>query len=301
MQEGTYLLQSVSGGGFIALANGMPYLAYSNSPLTSDEINFWEFKKAGEHWSIGTTVGEHSFYLSGGYYPQTTTNFNNTADDKWVIEKVEDEKYRAIKNLAGGCYFDGRNPLMDELLLTDRDPYSDAYLQWIFVRVEKSGDKMEIVEGELIDRSVPPKENFPVDPGHYLVKSKSGGGFLCALTETAVNIYYTEDPLADKTLHWEILPGAENNYTLMSVYNNAYLTSREKWGYDPELSAEPGYFVIEKVSTENHCSVGMDNHYLDGRNPGMDELLLTARDPYHDGYLMWELVPVLSHVKSARH
>ena len=302
-QEGTYLLQSVSGGGFISISDtGEPYLAYNKHPNKS--ILYWQLEKTGGSWHLRTEIKNVSYFLYGADYYPTTSREGTTDKEKWVIEAVEDEKYRAIKNVKSGGYLDGRNPLMSELLVTRREAYNDAYLQWNLLRVERQGDEMRIVQGELIDLSIPEKSEFPVDAGNYLIRSKSGGGYLCPGEEQNAFIDYTEDAYNIKKLHWQVLPSGETGYwTIQSVTSLEYLGNR--WGgpvlYN-ETMGDITKWAVENVHPENYCAIGNKNGpaYLDGRNPGMSQLLLTSREPYRDGYLQWELVPIVSHVKSAR-
>ena len=294
MQEGTYLLQSVSGGGFITISDtGEPYLIYDHHPNKS--IVYWHLEKTGEYWHLRTEIKNVSYFLNGADYYPTTSREGKTNKEKWMIEAVEDEKYRAIKNLAREGYLDGRNPFMRKLLVTNRDAYDDDYLQWNLLRVEKQGDEMRIVQGELIDMS------FALEPGNYLIKSRSGRGYLHPGDEKTPFIHYCKSARKNKTLYWQFLPFENGYWNIQSLSSFDYLGNNCG---EPMLCSETmgdsTKWAVGIVRRSRYCAIGNNYVYLDGRNPGMKQLLLTAREPFCDRYLHWKLIPITSNVKSAR-
>jgi hypothetical protein len=81
----------------------------------------------------GRNPGMHDPCLSpgAGRNPATDRYF------QWRLVPTSGGHF-AIKSISSGGCLDGRNPHMTELLLSDRDPTNDHFLQWDFGLVEGS-------------------------------------------------------------------------------------------------------------------------------------------------------------------
>eukprot|EP00727_Mastigamoeba_balamuthi_P011338 m51a1_g6827 hypothetical protein (171) ;mRNA; f:35496-36567 len=109
------------------------------------------------------------------------------------------EQRFSIQSRSSGMYLDGRAPGMTQLVLTDRPPHDDLYLQWTLV---------------------------PVTDGRFAIKSCSSGGFLdgrAAGMHTPV-ITFRELTPNDFCLQWSLVPVShESDVALLSRSSGGYL------------------------------------------------------------------------------
>ncbi|KAL5517538.1 hypothetical protein EMCRGX_G003097 [Ephydatia muelleri] len=119
---------------------------------------------------------------------------------------TEGKKKYAIRSLSSGRYLDGRNPGMDDPLLSDgsRNPFSDTYLQWIITPISNTENVFSIrsvSSGRLLDGR---------NPGMNDVKISDG----------------TRNPETDMYLQWQIIQLTENTFALLSQSSGQYLDGR---------------------------------------------------------------------------